>query len=84
MEKIKYKRDGSGGSSAGHTSLSVVNILKKLLEAQREVQKNGPNPNLQLILPRSCTRSGGYGAKREDWEDSVPRIYREVMGTDLD
>ncbi|HPZ14422.1 MAG TPA: DNA phosphorothioation system sulfurtransferase DndC [Bacillota bacterium] len=84
--KIKYKRDGSGELIRGPYKFECCKyFLKKLLEAQREVQKNGPNPNLQLILPEELHEIRRiWRQERGDWEDSVPRIYREVMGTDLD
>ncbi|PKL58847.1 MAG: DNA phosphorothioation system sulfurtransferase DndC, partial [Methanomicrobiales archaeon HGW-Methanomicrobiales-5] len=52
---------------------------------QREVQKIGPDPNLQLILPEELHEIRRiWRQEKGDWEDSVPKIYREVMGTDLD
>lgn len=84
--KIKYKKDGSGELIRGPYKFECCKyFLKKLLETQREVQKNGPNPNLQLILPEELHEIRRiWRQERGDWEDSVPRIYREVMGTDLD
>ncbi|NLZ31305.1 MAG: DNA phosphorothioation system sulfurtransferase DndC [Methanomicrobiales archaeon] len=84
--KIKYKRDGSGELIRGPYKMEWCKyFLKKLLETQKEVQKYGPNPNLQLILPEELHEIRRiWRQEKGDWEDSVPRIYREVMGTDLD
>ncbi len=84
--RIKYKRDGSGELIRGPYKLEwCKHFLKKLLETQREVQKNGPDPNLQLILPEELHEIRRiWRQEKGDWEDSVPRIYREVMGADLD
>jgi len=84
--KIKYKRDGSGELIRGPYKFEYSKqFLRELLEAQREVQKIGPDPNLQLILPEELHEIRRiWRQEKGDWEDSVPKIYREVMGTDLD
>ncbi len=84
--KIKYKKDGSGELIRGPYKFEYCKqFLKELLETQREVQKIGPNPNLQLILPEELHEIRRiWRQEKGDWEDSVPKIYREVMGTDLD
>ncbi|WP_214019422.1 DNA phosphorothioation system sulfurtransferase DndC [Methanoculleus sp.] len=84
--KIKYKKDGSGELIRGpYKSEYCKQFLKELLETQREIQKIGPNPNLQLILPEELHEIRRiWRQEKGDWEDSVPKIYREVMGTDLD
>jgi len=84
--KIKYKKDGSGELIRGPYKFEYCKqFLKKLLETQREVQANGPNPNLQLILPEELHEIRRiWRQEKGDWEDSVPKIYREVMGTDLE
>ncbi len=84
--KIKYKRDGSGELIRGPYKFEYCKqFLRKLLETQREIQEIGPNPNLQLILPEELHEIRRiWRQEKGDWEDSVPKIYREVMGTDLD
>jgi DNA sulfur modification protein DndC len=60
-------------------------LLKKLLQAQISVRKNGPNPEFNLILPDELYEIRRiWQTQRSDWEDSVPRIYKEVTGTTLD
>lgn len=84
--KIKYKKDGSGELIRGPYKFEYCKqFLRELLETQREVQKIGPDPNLQLIRPEELHEIRRiWRQERGDWEDSVPKIYREVMGTDLD
>ena len=84
--KIKYKRDGSGELIRGPYKFEYCKqFLRELLETQREVQKIGPNPNLQLIRPEELHEIRRiWRQEKGDWEDSVPKIYRDVMGTDLD
>jgi DNA sulfur modification protein DndC len=58
-------------------------LLRRLLSVQRQVCASGPNPNEQLITPEELERIRALWRSEEaDWEDSVPQIYREVMGTD--
>jgi DNA sulfur modification protein DndC len=60
-------------------------LLRRLLEVQKQVRTEGPNPDEELIgheelhIIRQIWRS-----EEQDWEDSLPRIYREVTGEDLD
>ncbi len=59
--------------------------LRKLLEAQVSIRKNGPNPNYSLILPEELYEIRRiWQTQRSDWEDSVASIYKEVMREDLD
>ena len=56
-----------------------------LLETQQKVRKEGPNPEIELItLPELEEIRKVWRTERQDWEDSVPQIYREVVGEDLD
>lgn len=60
-------------------------LLRKLLEAQKSVQKNGPNPNIQLILPEELYEIRRiWMTQKSDWDDSVAKIYKEVTGESLD
>lgn len=60
-------------------------ILKRLLEAQKLVQQEGPDSSLELITDRELHKIRQLWRFEEgDWEDSVPAIYREVFGSDLD
>lgn len=58
-------------------------ILRRLLEVQKEVQ-NPYDPNYTLILEEELRAIRKIWSDNGDWEDSVPQIYREVMGEDLD
>jgi DNA sulfur modification protein DndC len=57
--------------------------LARLLKAQRNVQAH--DPDFELISEdelREIRRL--WLAERQDWEDSLPQIYRRIMGQDLD
>lgn len=62
-------------------------LLRRLLEAQREVAKLNPESQTVLITKdeleeiRRCWRND---PNEPDWSDAVPSIFREVMDTNLD
>jgi DNA sulfur modification protein DndC len=60
-------------------------ILRKLLEAQNSVRKNGPISSVELIKPEELFKIRQLWIHEEgDWEDSLPAIYKEVTGESLD
>ena len=83
---VSFKSDGSGVISRGPYKLEFCKkLLKMVLQAQMYVRSNGPNPNLRLILPEELHEIRRiWRTERGDWEDSVPRIYREVTGENLE
>lgn len=59
-------------------------FLRKLLEAQKAIQTNGPNPEYELITKEELNIIRKIWKEEDhDWEDSVPRIYKEVTGKDF-
>lgn len=82
--QIKRRADGSIIPGPYKFEYSKL-FLRKLLEIQCDARKNGPDPNIQLILPEELHEIRKiWRLRRGDWEDSVPKIYREVTGEDLD
>ncbi len=59
-------------------------LLRELLQLQLQVQRDGPDPDLLLITDAELHEIRRiWRAELSDWADSVPKIYREVMGKDL-
>jgi len=59
-------------------------LLKTLLAAQKRIRSQGPDPDVQLITEEELHRIRQVWQFEEgDWEDSVPAIYHEVYGEDL-
>ncbi|MEM2613003.1 MAG: DNA phosphorothioation system sulfurtransferase DndC [Nitrososphaerota archaeon] len=83
---VSFKSDGSGVISRGPYKLEFCKeILRMVLRAQIEVRAKGPDPNIQLILPEELHEIRRiWRTERGDWEDSLPKIYREITGEDLD
>lgn len=60
-------------------------LLRRLLEVQKQVRATGPNPGETLITPDELHEIRRiWRSELQDWEDSVPQIYRDVFGEDLD
>lgn len=57
-------------------------LLRQLLTVQEQVRREGPDPTMELVdfeelcAIREAWRSEG------DWEDSLPQIYRQIVGHD--
>jgi DNA sulfur modification protein DndC len=59
-------------------------FLRRLLEVQKQVRSRGPNPREILITDEELHEIRRlWRSELQDWEDSVPTIYREVFGEDL-
>lgn len=60
-------------------------LLRKLLAAQNAIRRDGPNPDFSLISLEELQEIRRiWRTEEQDWEDSVPLIYREVIGEDFD
>ena len=60
-------------------------LLRRLLETQHQVRNEGPDPEIELITPPELEEIRKiWRTERQDWEDSVPQVYRDVVGEDRD
>lgn len=75
-----------GGIIYGPYKLEVrKDLLRRLLQVQKQVRTTGPNSDEHLIGVDELSEIRRlWRSEAQDWEDSVPKIYREVTGTDLD
>lgn len=82
--QVMLKSDG--GIVYGPYKMEVrKDLLRRLLAVQKKVRASGPNPREELISVdelREIRRL--WRSEAQDWEDTVPKIYRDVMGEDLD
>lgn len=79
LENGKFGRLGLGP----YTLEARKEILKKLLKVQRDLQ-HPEEEHFELIREEELRIIRRYWLENGDWEDSLPEIYREVMGYDLD
>lgn len=82
--KVKFKNDGQLAARTYTLDTSRL-MLEKLLGMQRQIRQNGPDPQAVLIEEAELHEIRRlWRTERQDWEDSVPRIFREANGYDLD
>jgi DNA sulfur modification protein DndC len=81
----QIRRNDDGEIVPGPYRLGFLKqLLRNLLETQKQVRRNGPNSEEELIHFEELEQIRKlWRSEKQDWEDSVPRIYREVMGEDL-
>jgi DNA sulfur modification protein DndC len=57
-------------------------LLRQLLQVQEQVRKEGPDPAMELIDFEELCAIREVWRSEGDWEDSLPQIYREIVGED--
>jgi DNA sulfur modification protein DndC len=89
----KYKRrDGRVKSKDGapqpwgpYTIETRKDLLRSLLEVQRTIAKSQPQSKSELIRKGELEAIRAlWRLEEHDWADSVPQIYREIVGEPLD
>ena len=82
--KVSFKADGN--IARGPYRLDTCqDILKRLLTAQKEVASHPEGQGVSLIGEAELKEIRRiWRTERQDWTDSVPIIFREVMGRDLE
>ncbi len=59
-------------------------MLERVLSAEKEIKEKGPDPSVQLISEEELLEIRRiWRTERQDWEDSVPAIYRNVYNTGI-
>jgi len=82
--RVILKKDGTPAARTYKLSTNKE-MLKKLLEIEREVLDKGPDPDLRLITLEELHEIRRiWRTERQDWEDSVPAIYESVTGKSVD
>lgn len=81
--RVILKKDGTPAARTYKFEYSK-HMLRRVLEIQQVVRRQGPDPNLELISEDELFEIRRiWRTERQDWEDSVPRIFREINGSDL-
>ena len=83
--KVMFFTDGTEKITPGPYKIEFrKEFLKKLLEAQNKVRKDGPDPTMSLILEDEIKKIQQiWRVEQGDWQNSVYAIYREITGVDL-
>ena len=80
--KVMFYTDGTEKITPGPYKMDFrKDFLKKLLEAQNSVRKNGPDPKMSLILEEEIHEIQRiWRMEQGDWENSVYQIYEKITG----
>lgn len=82
--RVMMKRDGQPGRGPYNLEFRQQ-LLRRLLEVQKKIRAEGPNPHEQLIHSDELQHIRRLWLwEEQDWADSLPKIYREVMGEELE
>ncbi|PYP82209.1 MAG: DNA phosphorothioation system sulfurtransferase DndC [Blastocatellia bacterium AA13] len=82
--RVIIKKDGKAAARTYKLEASRL-MLEKVLRTQELVRKKGPDPSAELISEDELHEIRRlWRTERQDWDDSVPRIFHEVSGCDLD
>jgi len=78
---IQLNRQGQP-SYRCYTLSTRKDLLRRLLQAQECVRREGPDPQMTLVDFEELCAIRQVWRGEGDWEDSLPVIYREVTGRD--
>jgi DNA sulfur modification protein DndC len=82
--KLRLKEDGTIIRGPYKLDFSKE-ILKSILKIQKGIEKSGIDLEFSVISPEEIHEIRRlWLLERGDWEDSIPKIYKEVMGKNLD
>lgn len=82
--RVILKKDGKPAARTYKFEVSK-DMLEKVLQIQKQVRKNGPDPDVVLISEEELLEIRRiWRTERQDWEDAVPQIFCEVNGYDLE
>jgi len=84
--QISFKKDSDQLIRGPYTLAFCRELLEKLLRTQLETQKNAPPGEASQLIHEAELHAIRqiWRQERGDWEDSVPKIVRDVLGRDLD
>jgi DNA sulfur modification protein DndC len=83
--QVMTKSSGEGFVYGPYKMDQRKKLLRVLLETQNQIRAKGPKSNETLITAEELEQVRRiWRTEEQDWEDSVPKIYREVTGEDLD
>lgn len=81
--QVRLKKDGTLAARTYKLATSR-DMLRRLLRMQLAIRSHGPYTNMELITEDELHEIRRiWRTERQDWEDSVPKIFRQVNGYDL-
>jgi DNA sulfur modification protein DndC len=82
--QVRMKNDGLGVARGPYKLSFLKLLLRQILEAQKKINQEVPQENFKVILNDELKLIREYWIKdKNDWNDSLPKIYYEIMGEEL-
>jgi DNA sulfur modification protein DndC len=82
--RVILKKDGEPAARTYKREVSKE-MLERLLEIQKTIRENGPDTSVTLISVEELMEIRRiWRTERQDWDDSVPQIFRKINGYDLE
>lgn len=83
--QVLSKSSGEGFIYGPYRMEQRKKLLRTLLATQKQIRSRGPKRDEALISSDELEQIRRiWRTEEQDWEDSVPKIYREATGEDLD
>jgi DNA sulfur modification protein DndC len=83
--RVELKTHGEGYTPGPYTMDFRRAFLEKLLLGQIKVQKEGPDPNMELILEEEIHEIQRiWRVEQGDWQNTAYQIYEKVTGKKLE
>lgn len=81
--RVRYKPDG--GIIPGPYKMEFrKDLLRRILKTQKQIQELKPGTDFRVIQTEEIHLIRKIWMSEGDWEDSVPKIYRETLGSELE
>jgi DNA sulfur modification protein DndC len=84
--RVELRTDESGEYTPGPYTMEFrKKFLEKLLRGQLRIQKEGPDPNIKLILEEEIHEIQRiWRMEQGDWQNTAYQIYEKVIGKKLE
>jgi DNA sulfur modification protein DndC len=79
--QVAFVRDGTRIAYGPYLLAWRKIFLERLLQIQKNIQQNGPDSSVKLISFEELELIRDFW-REEEWADSVPEIYKQIIGDD--
>ena len=86
MDGRVWRNRSDGSVVPGPYTLKTCRVmLRRVLEIHKKIRETAPDPQTEIIREDELAEIRRiWRTERQDWDDSVPLIYRSVLGCDLE
>ena len=85
MDGKVWRKDDGSVVPGPYTLETCRYLLRRVLKIHEHMKREGPDPEVDVISKAELAEIRRiWRVERQDWEDSVPKIYEEVTGRELE